>query len=93
VEFLYVFSVGLFFFCFCFCFCFYFYFYFYFFVFVFVFLFFVVVVVAFHNSLLQIDLLYARLPMSTIPTKLDLLDAKILTSLDEKSILSLNGKY
>ena len=39
----------------------------------------------------QIDLLFARLNLSTIPEDLDILDSNILRNVDEKSILSLNG--
>jgi poly(A) polymerase len=38
-----------------------------------------------------IDLLFARLALSTIPEDLDLLDQNNLKNLDEKSVLSLNG--
>lgn len=38
-----------------------------------------------------IDLVFARLPFSSIPEDLDLLDHNLLKNLDEKSMLSLNG--
>lgn len=38
------------------------------------------------------DLLFARLALSMIPEDLDLLDITHLKNLDEKSVLSLNGK-
>lgn len=41
----------------------------------------------------QIDLLFARLALSIIPDDLDLLDEQILKNLDDKSILSLNGRF
>lgn len=40
---------------------------------------------------ISIDLVFARLPFSSIPEELDLLDPSILKNLDEKSMLSLNG--
>lgn len=42
-------------------------------------------------SNIPIDLVFARLLMSSIPENLDLLDANHLRNLDEKCILSLNG--
>jgi poly(A) polymerase len=37
------------------------------------------------------DLLFARLALTTIPDDIDLLDVNNLRNLDEKSVLSLNG--
>jgi poly(A) polymerase len=40
---------------------------------------------------ISIDLIFAKLGLTTIPEDLDLLDSNILRNLDEKCILSLNG--
>ena len=42
--------------------------------------------------LLQIDLLFARLALSTIPDDLNLLDESLLKNLDQKCVRSLNGE-
>jgi hypothetical protein len=39
----------------------------------------------------QFDLLFARLPMSSIPDDIDMLDDNMLRNMDEKSVLALNG--
>lgn len=39
----------------------------------------------------QMDLLCARLAVSVLPERINLLDDDILRNLDEKSVLSLNG--
>lgn len=48
-------------------------------------------VIKMNFSSISIDLVFARLPLPTIPAGLDLLDSKILKNMDEKSMLSLNG--
>lgn len=48
-------------------------------------------VIKMNFSSISIDLVFARLPLPTIPADLDLLDSKILKNMDEKSMLSLNG--
>jgi len=40
---------------------------------------------------IQMDILFARLALTTIPEDIDLLDQNNLKNLDEKSVLSLNG--
>eukprot|EP01119_Soliformovum_irregulare_P025754 TRINITY_DN9624_c0_g1_i1.p1 TRINITY_DN9624_c0_g1~~TRINITY_DN9624_c0_g1_i1.p1 ORF type:complete len:640 (+),score=158.21 TRINITY_DN9624_c0_g1_i1:48-1967(+) len=48
-------------------------------------------VINYKFSGIEMDLLFARLAVSTIPEDLDLVDANNLKNLDEKSVLSLNG--
>lgn len=48
-------------------------------------------VIAFAFDGISIDLLFAKLPMSSIPEDFDLLDHKILKTLEEKCVVSVNG--
>lgn len=41
----------------------------------------------------QMDMLFARLALSTIPDDLNLLDINLLKNLDHKCVRSLNGKH
>ena len=43
------------------------------------------------NHLLQMDLLFSRLALATIPSNLNLLDVNLLKNLDPQSVRSLNG--
>ena len=45
------------------------------------------------SQILQLDMLFARLALPTIPEDIDLRDESLLKNLDQKCVRSLNGEW